>query len=152
MSGFWKHLFLKYVPIVWLVWSCYCWRCGYLWIQAFLGSPREVWMNYLSPAHVDWHWRFAWTDMINLPVQICFICKHFYCMCKFRLKDYTTDIWFLDAIAYPSTYPCQSVGQWVIVSDLEIAIASPSFASLLYINRLKCLNAPILSALHLRCW
>ena len=27
-------------------------------------------------------------------------------------------------------YPCQSVGQWVIVSDFVIAIASPSFASL----------------------
>ena len=42
---------------------------------------------------------------------------------------------FLDAIASTSTYPCQSVSewvsQWVIVSDLEIAIASPSFASLL---------------------
>ena len=34
---------------------------------------------------------------------------------------------FLDAIASSSTYPCQ----WVIVSDLEIAIASPSCASLL---------------------
>ena len=33
---------------------------------------------------------------------------------------------FLDVIGSPSTYPCQ----WVIVSDLEIAIASPSFASL----------------------
>ena len=45
-------------------------------------------------------------------------------------------ILFLDAIASPSTYPCQWVGQWVsewfIVSDLEIAIASPSFASLFY--------------------
>ena len=43
---------------------------------------------------------------------------------------------FLDAIAFPSTYPRQSVGQWVsewvIVSDLEIAIASPNFASLFY--------------------
>ena len=33
-------------------------------------------------------------------------------------------LWFLDAIASPSTYPCQwvgqSVSQWVIVSDLEI--------------------------------
>ena len=42
---------------------------------------------------------------------------------------------FLDAIASPSTYPCQSVSEWVsewvIVSDLEIAIASPSFTSLL---------------------
>ena len=40
----------------------------------------------------------------------------------------------LDVIASSSTYPCQSVGQSVresfIVSDLEIAIASPSFASL----------------------
>ena len=39
----------------------------------------------------------------------------------------------LDAIASPSTYPRPWVGQWVsqwsIVSDLEIAIASPSFAS-----------------------
>ena len=36
---------------------------------------------------------------------------------------------FLDAIAPPSSYPCQWVGHWLIVSDLEIAIASPSFAS-----------------------
>ena len=39
-----------------------------------------------------------------------------------------------DAIASPSTYPCQSVGESVsqslIVSNLEIAIASQSFASL----------------------
>ena len=43
---------------------------------------------------------------------------------------------FLDAIASPSSYPCQWVSEWVsqwlIVSDLEIAIASPSFASLLF--------------------
>ena len=39
-------------------------------------------------------------------------------------------ITFLDAIASPSTYPCQSVSEWFIVSDLEIAIAYPSFASL----------------------
>ena len=38
---------------------------------------------------------------------------------------------FLDAIKSPSTYPCQWVGQSVIHSfRLEIAIASPSFASL----------------------
>ena len=38
---------------------------------------------------------------------------------------------FLDAIASPSTYPCQWVSQWVSDSfRLEIAIASPSFASL----------------------
>ena len=45
---------------------------------------------------------------------------------------------FLDAIAFPSTYPCQSVGQWlsesVIVSYLEIAIASPSFATFWYLH------------------
>ena len=35
--------------------------------------------------------------------------------------------YFLDAIASPGTDPCQ----WIL-SDLEIAIASPSFASLLY--------------------
>ena len=40
-------------------------------------------------------------------------------------------IWFLDAIASPSTYHCQSVGESLIVSDLEIVIASLSFASLL---------------------
>ena len=39
---------------------------------------------------------------------------------------------FLDAIASPSTYPRQSVGQSVTVSDLEIAIASPSFATVFY--------------------
>ena len=37
----------------------------------------------------------------------------------------------LDAIAFPSTFPCQSVGESLIVSNLEIAISSPSFASLL---------------------
>ena len=37
---------------------------------------------------------------------------------------------FLDAIASPSTYPCQWVSEWVIVSDLEIAIASLRVASL----------------------
>ena len=26
-----------------------------------------VWMNYLSPGHVDWHWRFACANMISLP-------------------------------------------------------------------------------------
>ena len=43
---------------------------------------------------------------------------------------------FLDAIASPSTYPCQlavgeSDSQSLIVPDLEIPIASPSFVSLL---------------------
>ena len=38
---------------------------------------------------------------------------------------------FFGAVASSSTYPCQWVGQWVIVSDLEIVIASPIFASLL---------------------
>ena len=33
-------------------------------------------------------------------------------------------------IASPSTYPCQWVSGSLIVSDLEIAIASPSFAGL----------------------
>ena len=41
-------------------------------------------------------------------------------------------IQFLDAIASPSTYPCQSTSEWVSWS-LEIAIASPSFAfSIMY--------------------
>ena len=43
---------------------------------------------------------------------------------------------FLDAIASPSTYPCQSVSGSVIDSfRLEIAIASPSFASLFFHTR-----------------
>ena len=45
-----------------------------------------------------------------------------------------------DAIASPSTYPCQSVGEWVsdwlLVSDLEIAIASPSLFFIKFINGL----------------
>ena len=47
-------------------------------------------------------------------------------------------------IASFSTYTCQSVGQSVIVSDLEISIASPSFASLFNSFSLQC-NA-------MRCW
>ena len=60
---------------------------------------------------------------------------------------------FLDAIASPSTYQSVSqsvsgwVGQWVsewfIVSDLEIAIASPSFVRLFYYN---------LSQIHFTNW
>ena len=44
-----------------------------------------------------------------------------------------SECWFLGAIASPNTYLCQSGSGWVsgsLVSDLEIAIASPSFASL----------------------
>ena len=42
---------------------------------------------------------------------------------------------FLDAIASPSTFPCQWVSQSVMIDSfrLEIAIASPSFASLLFL-------------------
>ena len=64
---------------------------------------------------------------------------------------------FLDGIASPSTYPvsqfsqhlpCQSVSGWVIDSfRLEIAIASPTFASLLHwttgVKRRQCFGAPI---------
>ena len=55
-------------------------------------------------------------------------------MLRYTLHHHSNLPHFLDAIASPSTYPCQWVGesfrQWVIVSDLEIAIASPGFASL----------------------
>ena len=50
---------------------------------------------------------------------------------------------FLDAMASSSTYPCQSMSGSVIDSfRLEIAIASPSFASLFnsYIHALICLS------------
>ena len=77
-----------------------------------------------------------------------------------QLDDLCIDIWVSVMIICLSQHPDNRetwysnvlwVSECLIVSDLEIAIASPSFASLLYINRLKCLNAPILSALHLRC-
>ena len=45
--------------------------------------------------------------------------------------DFLTFFAFLDAIASPSSYPCESVSGSVIDSfRLEITIASPSFASL----------------------
>ena len=47
----------------------------------------------------------------------------------------------LDAIASPCILPLsegQSVGQWLVVSDLEKAIASPSFASLFNNNSKDC--------------
>ena len=48
---------------------------------------------------------------------------------------------FLDAIASPSTYPCHSVTQSVIDSfRLEIAIASPSFASDLSVPKSLVIN------------
>ena len=42
------------------------------------------------------------------------------------------DIWakYLDAIASPGSYPCQSISEWVSDSFRCDAIASPSFASL----------------------
>ena len=54
-------------------------------------------------------------DMANL-----FLLTHFHPMLG------VVTGWLLEAIASPSTSPCQ----WVIVLDLEIAIASPCFASL----------------------
>ena len=58
---------------------------------------------------------------------------------QFRFMKYVPA--FLDAVESPSSYPCHSLGQWVsqwfIVSDLEIAVASPSFVSLLNTSRLK---------------
>ena len=59
---------------------------------------------------------------------------------------------FLDAIVSPSTYPChcqlvgQLVSEWFIVLDLEIAIESPSFASLF--SSFLCLILQMLST----CW
>ena len=48
------------------------------------------------------------------------------------LNFWTSLFHFLDTIASPRSYPCQSVGEWVSewVLDLEIAIASPGFVSL----------------------
>ena len=40
---------------------------------------------------------------------------------------------FLNAIVTPCTYSCQWVSEWVIVSEWRIAIASPSFANLIFI-------------------
>ena len=56
---------------------------------------------------------------------------------------------FLDAIASPRSYPCQSLSEWVIVSDLEIAIASPGFASLF---RTKFARSPNTSKWTLHTW
>ena len=44
----------------------------------------------------------------------------------FYFVKYIWQFVFLDAIASPSTYSCQWVSGSLIVSDLEIAIASPS--------------------------
>ena len=66
--------------------------------------------------------RSRWaTANTHRTVQLIFF--YLKCWCHFGCQ-----MTFLDAIASPSSYPCQSVGQWVsesfIVSDLEIAIAS----------------------------
>ena len=54
------------------------------------------------------------------------------------LFQMTRSLYFLDAIASPSTYPCQWVGQSVIHSfRLEITIASPSFASLFWCDSIS---------------
>ena len=53
---------------------------------------------------------------------------------RLLLSCVTTLISYDFGFASPSTYPCQSVGESFIVSDLEIAIASPSFASLFLSN------------------
>ena len=62
---------------------------------------------------------------------------------------------FLDAIASPSTYPMGqwvsgSVSEWFIVSDLEIAIASPSFASFFLNVKLSSIGQKITCALKFR--
>ena len=63
-----------------------------------------------------------------MPASLCMLCPSFH-LFEMLLA------FLLDVIAFPSTYPCQSVGEWVIDSfRLEIAIASPSFASLLLLE------------------
>ena len=55
-----------------------------------------------------------------------------------QIHHHHPNCYLLDAIASPSTYPCQSVGEWVIDTfRLEIAIASPSFASFLFSDHHK---------------
>ena len=70
------------------------------------------------------------------------------CFCYFPLSCYCNlQIKFLDAIVSPSSYPCQSVDQWVsqwfIVSDLEIAT---------YISHLRALRACLFTSTLLRQW
>ena len=48
---------------------------------------------------------------------------------------------FLDAIASPS----QWVSEWFVVSDLEIAITSPSFARLFYNEKVTCRHSELVS-------
>ena len=59
------------------------------------------------------------TPLVREAIQDNLLTTQTVCSCK--------SLFLLDAIASPSTYPCQWVSQWFIVSDLEIAIASPSF-------------------------
>ena len=89
----------------------------------------------------------ASTQMILLPIIFYMICTWWslvgpcfwiiifimYVFSRVLNEDSSCGHNFLDGIASPSpsTYPCQSVGESVIDSfRLEIAIASPSFASL----------------------
>ena len=105
---------------------------------------RPRWHQRCGP----WHQIISTLKPINLcsfppgrrhPWRMPWPCNLYWRRCPGRSAHckvstfYSISIIFLDVIASPSTYPCQSVGQWVIVSDLEISISSPSFASLFWI-------------------
>ena len=85
-----------------------------------------------SKAISGWVWMVGWMDgwvwkSLKAPLLRALLCGANQDSWRV-LRSWT--LIFLDVIASPSTYPCQWVSEWFIVSYLEIAIASPSFASL----------------------
>ena len=115
--------------------------------------PSAGWLCEVRAAAIADMTVFTFCGIIYLFLFLAFLhrCSAVHCTCWALMKSLTHDkmsnmvmhskhIYFLDAIASPCTYPCQSVGEsvseWLIVSDLEIAIASPNFASLLMLQHL----------------
>ena len=90
--------------------------------------------------HISW----SITELSALLAFLTMLVGLLYCDCKFfcfalfAFSAFRTPkgggiTWKIICFSSP---PCQSLGEWVsewlIVSDLEISIASPSFANLLY--------------------
>ena len=133
-----------------LDWMILCnegWSCGR--IGPFEVAPTDKKSNFAASAH---RWQFIHHFPGNLHLKPCQhfrwaliapfqnFCKRAHLLRNLRALKHLKG-WsklclsvplFLDAIALSVG---QSVSQWFIVSDLEMAIASSSFASLFYIRR-----------------
>ena len=127
----------------------------YIWMQEFIWQKDPVgWGDITHLYHICFIWGingFLIRESRNLYPPLvksqCFwLCVSFVwpeikqIFSSESLATYITRLFRCDSISQHlplsvSGWVSESLSEWLIVSDLEIAIASPSFASLLYVAR-----------------